>query len=86
MNAFEESIQPNPFLKALLLDAVENQVRDKTPPEAGEALVRWKAAGLSEEQAKERIAAVMLKYLCTTLHDGVPFDGESYAQDLKQLT
>ena len=86
MNAFEESIQPNPLLKALLLDAVENQVRDKTLPEAGEALARWKAAGLSEEQAKERIAAVMLKYLCTTLHDGVPFDGESYAQDLKQLT
>ena len=27
---FEESIQPNPFLKALLLDAVENQVRDKS--------------------------------------------------------
>ena len=86
MNAFEESIQPNSLLKALLLDAVENQVRDKTLPEAGEALARWKAAGLSEEQAKERIAAVMLKYLCTTLHDGVPFDGKSYAQDLKQLT
>lgn len=27
---FEESIQPNPFLKALLLDAVENQVCDKS--------------------------------------------------------
>lgn len=86
MNAFEESIQPNPFLKALLLDVVENQVRDKTPSEAEEALARWKATGISEEQEKEKIATVMVKYLYTTLHDGMPFDGESYAQDLKQLT
>ena len=36
----------------------------------------------------------MDKYVCTVCgyeydpaeHDGVPFDGESYAQDLKQLT
>jgi len=32
------------------------------------------------------VTKVMLKYLCTTLHDGVPFDGKAYAQDLKQLT
>lgn len=86
MNYFEEDIsQTNPYLKGAVLEAVENQLRDRTPPEAAEALERLKAGGYSENRAKERIAAVLVEHMYTVLRDQIPFDNASYVRDLKKI-
>ena len=45
----------NPYLKATLLEVVDNQLNDNDPPETRETLNRLIADGYSEEKAKERI-------------------------------
>ncbi len=44
----------NPRLKKLLIEVVENQLRDNDPPITRETLQRLLAAGYSKSQAKEK--------------------------------
>lgn len=86
MTGFDtESIQPNLRLKALVLEAVENQLRERTPPETTETLARLKAAGYTEEKAKEKIAAVLVEHMYEVLSNQIPFNNELYVRDLKRI-
>lgn len=75
----------NPRLKKLLVEVVENQLRDNDPPVTRETLQRLLAAGYAESQAKEKIAAVVIGYIYDAMHDGVPFDGMKYEAELRGL-
>ena len=80
-----ENIQPNLRLKALVLEAVENQLKERRPPETAETLARLKAAGHTEDKAKEKIAAVLVEHMYEVLANQVPFDNEAYVRDLKRI-
>ena len=75
----------NPHLKALLLEVVDNQLRDNDPPEARETLNRLIAAGYPREKAKERIASVVITHIYDIMHDSKAFDSEKYKRDLLEL-
>ena len=75
----------NPYLKATLLEVVDNQLRDNDPPETRETLERLMASGHTEQSAKERIASVVLMHVYDAMHDLKDFDGEKYKKDLAEL-
>ena len=56
---YEEG-ETNPRLKALILEVVENQLRENNPPEKRQALERLLAAGYSRQEAMEMIGSVVV--------------------------
>ena len=72
----------NPYLKATLLEVVDNQLNDNDPPETRETLNRLIADGYSEEKAKERIASVLVTHIYEVMHNSKQFDSEKYKRDL----
>lgn len=81
----QDSEAHNPYLKATLLEVVDNQLQDNDPPETRETLNRLIASGYSEEEAKERIASVVLMHVYDAMHDLKKFDAEKYVRDLSEL-
>lgn len=75
----------NPHLKSLIIEVVENQIRDNNPPAANITLKRLIAKGYSEQQAKEKIAAVALMHIYDIMKENKPFDGDQYVKDLSAI-
>ena len=76
---------PNPRLRRALLEVVENQLRDGTPPEAREALDRLVAGGHTRERAVELIACVVSCEVFDVLRSGRPYDEARYLAGLRAL-
>ncbi len=75
----------NPRLKKLLIEVVENQMRDNDPPITKMTFKRLTAAGYTQQQAKEKIAAVVIGHIYDAMHDGKTFDAEKYDAELRAL-
>lgn len=75
----------NPRLKALILEVVDNQIRDNTPPITAITLKRLMDNGYSRQQAKEMIGSVVAGHIFYIMHDEKPFDEEAYTHDLLGL-
>jgi len=75
----------NPRLKRLILEVVDNQIRDNTPPITRETLNRLQAGGYTEQQAKEKIAAEVIGDIYDMLMEHKPFDEAKYTASLKAL-
>lgn len=76
---------PNPRLRRALLEVVENQLRDGTPPETRETLARLTAAGHTRERALELIACVVSAEVFDVLKSGQPYDQARYLAGLRAL-
>ena len=76
----------NPRLKKLILQVVDNQLRENNPPITKQTLNRLMKAGYTRPQAKEKIAAVLVNYIFYAMHDNIPFNEENYTTDLEKLT
>ncbi len=83
---YEEGQTYNPYLKAAILEVVENQLRDGDPPETQQTLERLLAAGYSRKQATEMIGSAVTEEIWTMLHDHKPFDRARYIALLEQLS
>jgi hypothetical protein len=81
----EEDQGHNPYLKATVLEVVQNQLEANDPPEAREAFNRLTSQGISEEDAKIYIAQAM----CVEIYDVLKYkklcDLKRYARNLKRL-
>ena len=75
----------NQYLKSTVLQVVNNQLRNNDPPITKITYERLKAAGHSEKQAKERIAAVLLEEMYDVLKSNEPFDEEQYTNNLNSI-
>src|SRR5262249_44491841 len=76
---------PNPRLRRALLEVVENQLRDGTPPETRQTLDRLMAAGHARERAVELIACVVSSEVFDVLRSGKPYDEARYLAGLRAL-
>ena len=74
----------NPRLKRLIIEVVENQIRENNPPAANITLKRLIAKVCSEQQAKEKIAAVALMHIYDALTDK-KFDEVKYTKELSEI-
>lgn len=75
----------NPYLKQTLLEVVDNQLRENDPPMTRITLDRLIVTGYTEQQAKEKIAAVVIEHIYDCTKFNKPFNGEKYVKDLSEL-
>jgi hypothetical protein len=75
----------DPLLHAAVVQTVDRQVLENSPPETAEALARLQAAGYPREQARRMIGLVLALELTESSVQGRPFDDERYAAKLRRL-
>jgi hypothetical protein len=76
---------PNPHLRRAILEVVNNQLRDNTPPETRATLDRLVAAGRSRKEAIELIACVVSTEIFEVLKSGRPYDNVRFVAALQAL-
>ena len=82
---YDDGTTYNPYLKAAILEVVENQIREGDPPETRQTLERLLAAGYSRKQATEMIGSAVVEEIWAVLHDHKPFDRARFVGLLEKL-
>ena len=77
--------RPNYRLKALIIEVVENQMEENNPPITNITYKRLTKSGYSEQEAKEKIAAVVAEHIYDIMAGGSKFNLKKYTRDLKNL-
>jgi hypothetical protein len=75
----------NPHLRRVLLEIVETQLRDGTPPETRTTLDRLLAEGHSRKKAIELIACVVSTEIFDVLKSGRPYVPDRFIAGLNAL-
>jgi hypothetical protein len=75
----------NPHLQRAILDVVENQLRDGTPPETRATLARLMADGRSREEAVKLIGCVVSAEIFDVLKNREPYNETLYLAALRAL-
>ena len=75
----------NPRLRQTILEVVENQIRDGTPPETAATLARLMREGRSRTEAVELIGAVVSTEIFAVLQSGKPYDQKRFVAALAGL-
>lgn len=75
----------NPHLRRALLEVVDNQLRDGTPPETRATLERLMAERFTREQARELIACVVSTEIFDVLKSKQPYQEARYVAGLRAL-
>ena len=73
------------FAKKAMVEAVENQIADGHPREAGMVMMALTKNGLDHDEALEKMADVLASHVAMTMKNETPFDINAYARDLLQL-
>ena len=72
-------------LRAALLEVVDNQIREGTPPATRETFERLQRGGTPAAEAKRLIAAVLSAEIFTIAKHHQAYDENRYVQRLQQL-
>ena len=75
----------NPYLKAAVLETVDNQLADNDPSETRETLDRLINQGMTEEDAKICIAQAVSVEVFDSMKHQKEFNLDRYVKNLKQL-
>jgi len=78
-------MKTNPILESLVLEVVENQLRDNDPQETKETFDRLVAKGYSEQKAKEMIGTVVAEETWEVFNQQRVFDKEKFVKNLAKL-
>jgi hypothetical protein len=82
---FELGEPENPNVMREILQVVENQRRDRTPPEVQETFERLLAEGYSEDETLRLISVVLLWEMKAMMREQRTFDPKRYVFGLKHL-
>ncbi len=77
--------ETNPALGAAIMDVVDNQLRDGTPPDTRHTLDRLLAAGYPETEARRLIACAVTSEIFDVLTHKQPYDEARYLAALHRL-
>ena len=69
----------------LMIETIENQIRDNDPPETKITLERLMSEGESRENAMRYIASALSVEIFEALKNNTPYNGERYLMNLKNL-
>ena len=72
-------------LKKLILEIVDNQLRNNDPPVARKAYGKLVEAGYSAHEAKEKIGAVVIEEIYDVMKENQLYDEKKYAQALENM-
>jgi len=76
----------NMYLKSTILEVVDNQLKANEPPVTKATYERLLALNYTGQQAKEKIAAVLLGEMYDILKNQELFDEDRYAKNLAELS
>lgn len=80
-----ESPETNPQLAAAVLEIVDTQLRDGTPPETRQTFDRLVSAGYTPEGARQLLAHVVVREIFTVMARGEPYDQARFVAALQRL-
>lgn len=72
-------------LMMAILEIVDNQLKDNTPPETRETYQRLLNEGFSSDEARELIAAVVKAEILKVLKTQQPYDPKRFVEALHKL-
>ena len=75
----------NPQLAAAILEIVDTQLRDRTPPETRETFDRLIGLGYSPEGARQLLAHVVVREIFTVMARGERYDAARFVAALRRL-
>lgn len=77
--------ETNPQLAATILDIVDTQLRDGTPPETRQTFDRLVTAGYTPEGARQLLAHVVVREIFTVMARGERYDQARFVAALHRL-
>ena len=77
--------ESNEIVRAVILETVENQLRDNDPPETRQTYERLVSEGYSDQEARELIGALVSTEIFNILKSNKPYDRERYVAALQRL-
>lgn len=77
--------EASPYLRAALLEVVENQLRGNDPPETKKTYERLLALGKSESEAKQLLSYAIFVEMIDMLKEHREFDRARFAAELDRL-
>ena len=75
----------NPQLAAAILEIVDTQLRDRTPPETHETFDRLIGMGYTPEGARQLLAHVVVREIFTVMARGERYDAARFVAALRRL-
>jgi hypothetical protein len=78
-------MKPNKIVHDQILQVVDNQIRDKNPPEAKQTYNRLIKMGYSAIDAKKYIGRCVAVEIFNIMKHNQPFDEKRYVQNLLNL-
>jgi Holliday junction resolvasome RuvABC DNA-binding subunit len=72
-------------LKRTILEVVDNQLRENNPPITKNTFERLKQLGYTEQQAKERISAILIEEIYDVMKNGELYNEKRYNNKLSKL-
>ena len=75
----------NPYLRAAIMEVVENQLRNNDPPQTRQTFRRLIEAGYSEEEAKRLIGCAISAEIFDVLKKNEPFNLDRFVKALNKL-
>ena len=77
--------ETNPELGKMILEVVQNQIRDDDPPETRQTFDRLKSEGYSADEARRLISTAVTVELFHITRDRQPFQRERFVWNLAHL-
>jgi Holliday junction resolvasome RuvABC DNA-binding subunit len=81
----EEINLANQNLKRTILEVVNNQLRENNPPITKNTFERLKQLGYTEQQAKEKISAMLIEEIYDVMKNREVYNEERYSNKLSKL-
>ncbi|ODS31297.1 MAG: hypothetical protein SCARUB_03590 [Candidatus Scalindua rubra] len=78
-------METNPYLKAAILEVVNNQIRDNNPPETSQTYKRLINEGHSEKEAKRLIGCVVSSEIFDIMKKNEEFNHTRFVNLLNKL-
>ena len=75
----------NKIVKAAILEVVDNQLRDNTPPETKQTYQRLLKEGFNDQEARELIGVVVSSEIFEVLKEKQPYNQERFIAALHKL-
>jgi hypothetical protein len=75
----------NPQLGAAILEIVDTQLRERTPPETRETFDRLISLGYTPEGARQLLANVVVREIFTVMARGESYDAVRFVAALRRL-
>jgi len=79
------SADTNPELGRVVLEVVENQIRDNDPPETRQTVDRLRAEGYTSDEARRLISTAVTVEIFHIMRDHEPFNRERFLWNLAHL-